>query len=270
MRSVLIEPIGLCHQLSRIGNVTNVIGCSSGTEIAEQAAADVRAAGSCEVRLGQRCTAIQASSDQVAVDTDAGEIHEAPFVIVATGLRPQTPFETPWIEWLDDVTVPPLWNADPDHVMGGHALVLGVDRPLGTFLRTHPNLHTSLLVFYDGGEEYKAAEITDDPRVTLIPTRRLELHRTSTGSLHVRVTVDGGEQRAFAADPMFLNLGSRPVLPTGDLVRDAAGYCSPDEQHKRILVAGDVRAARGQRIMTAYGSGADAALRAYYSLQGVI
>jgi alkyl hydroperoxide reductase subunit AhpF len=36
-----------------------------------------------------------------------------------------------------------------------------------------------------------------------------------------------------------------------------------------VLTAGDLRSARFQRIMTATGSGAEAALRAYYALQSL-
>jgi thioredoxin reductase len=45
--------------------------------------------------------------------------------------------------------------------------------------------------------------------------------------------------------------------------------CLPDRQHPRVLTAGDLRSTRFQRIMTATGSGSEAALRAYYALQGL-
>jgi hypothetical protein len=59
-------------------------------------------------------------------------------------------------------------------------------------------------------------------------------------------------------------IGSAPVAPTG-AVRDNAGYCPPELQHPRLITAGDLRSASYQRIMTATGSGAEAALRAYYA-----
>ncbi|MYS32518.1 pyridine nucleotide-disulfide oxidoreductase, partial [Streptomyces sp. SID4920] len=58
---------------------------------------------------------------------------------------------------------------------------------------------------------------------------------------------------------------SAPAAPAGDPVRGADGYCAPADQHPRVLVAGDLRSARYQRIMTALGSGSEAALHAYYA-----
>lgn len=59
-------------------------------------------------------------------------------------------------------------------------------------------------------------------------------------------------------------------MVTGDLVRDTDGYCPPAGQHPRITVAGDLRSARFQRIMTAMGSGSEAALRAYYAARELL
>lgn len=57
-------------------------------------------------------------------------------------------------------------------------------------------------------------------------------------------------------------LGGYTTAPPGDLARGADGYCPPTDQHPRIIVAGGLRSARFQRIMTALGSGSEAALRA--------
>ncbi|MFE5550185.1 hypothetical protein ACFQ71_41530 [Streptomyces sp. NPDC056534] len=46
---------------------------------------------------------------------------------------------------------------------------------------------------------------------------------------------------------------------------DENGYCPPEMQHPRIFIAGDLRSGRFQRITTAQGSGAEAALAYYYS-----
>ncbi|MCI0385911.1 aminotransferase class IV [Streptomyces sp. CNQ085] len=75
----------------------------------------------------------------------------------------------------------------------------------------------------------------------------------------------GGERRAVVADAAYLSIGNGPTAPPGDLVRGADGYCPPAEQHPRVIVAGDLCSARFQRIMTALGSGGEAALRAYYA-----
>lgn len=74
-----------------------------------------------------------------------------------------------------------------------------------------------------------------------------------------------GVHRTVTADAVFLSLGSAPAVPPGDLIRGPDGYCPPTDQYPRVIVAGDLRSARFQRIMTALGSGSEAALRAYYA-----
>lgn len=69
---------------------------------------------------------------------------------------------------------------------------------------------------------------------------------------------------------MYLNLGSKPTVLCGDVAVDAYGYCPPEIQHPRILTAGDLRSSGYQRIMAAYGSGCEAALRVYYQHHGLI
>lgn len=50
------------------------------------------------------------------------------------------------------------------------------------------------------------------------------------------VSRDGG-QRAVTADAVYVSIGNAPTAPSGDLSRDADGYCPPTGQHPRILVA---------------------------------
>lgn len=60
------------------------------------------------------------------------------------------------------------------------------------------------------------------------------------------------------------------TAPSGDVTRAPDGYCPPTDQHPRVLVAGDLRSARFQRIMTALGSGSEAALHAYYAARELL
>ncbi|SCK29949.1 hypothetical protein YUYDRAFT_03356 [Streptomyces sp. ScaeMP-e48] len=69
------------------------------------------------------------------------------------------------------------------------------------------------------------------------------------------------------ADMTYLSSGSAPTAPAGHLVRDADGCCPPAVQHPRIIVVGDLRSARYQRIMTDMVSGGEAALHAYYAVR---
>lgn len=79
------------------------------------------------------------------------------------------------------------------------------------------------------------------------------------------LTDRAGRSTEARPDTILLNLGSAPAAPAGDLWRDPAGYCPPDRQHPRVVIAGDLRSHRFQRIMVATGSGGQAALRAYYA-----
>jgi thioredoxin reductase (NADPH)/alkyl hydroperoxide reductase subunit F len=98
-------------------------------------------------------------------------------------------------------------------------------------------------------------EVANDPRVTLIPVDELAISEeiiAQPGDLH--------------GDQAFTNIGVTPVA-LGGLVRDVDGYCPAASQHARVHIAGDLRSARGQRVQTAMGSGAEAALAAYYAMR---
>ena len=255
LRCGLIEPHALGYRVDGIAAIDNVLGGSAtGRELAWRIAADVANARTCTVLLGVRATAVRAADDAVTVELSDGGRYRAPYAVVATGTRPLRMDEVDWIHHNAAMEFPAVWRARPADLAGVDSVVLGADRPLGTVLRAHPIVPMRLLVLYPPGEQYKADEVADDPRVTLAPVDRLDLAR---------------DPRVTKAGRVLLNLGSRPVVPDGDLVPDASGYCPPSAQHPRILVAGDLRGARYQRIMAAFGSGAEAALTAYYSLRGV-
>ncbi|MCW2629360.1 FAD-dependent oxidoreductase [Mycobacterium sp.] len=271
IRSVLLEPRALCHKLRHISSTVNVLGgFPSGRELAARITDDVAGAAHCDVRLGRTATAVRAADDHVRVELDDGGSYRAPYAVVATGVRPQATAEADWIVQDSEVSAKALWEAEASDLTGAQLLVLGIDRPLGTLLRTHPDVDMRLLVLYSTAEQYKADEIHADPRVGLLPIAHLELLHGTDGLLRLRAVADTGDERGFAVDHLFLNLGSRPVAPHGDLRTDASGYCPPGIQHPRILVAGDLRGPRYQRILTAFGSGAEAALTAYYAVNDLI
>jgi len=114
-------------------------------------------------------------------------------------------------------------------------LVLGIDRPLGTLLRTNADPDIRLIVLYSTEEQYKANEIHGDERVVLLPTAHLDLTHDRDGSFYLRAVAEYGKERSFIGNHLYLNLGSRPVLPAGDVRADRSGYCPPDRQHPRIL-----------------------------------
>ncbi|MER7518320.1 FAD-dependent oxidoreductase [Streptomyces sp. NPDC126499] len=267
MRSVLVEPDALCRTLYRIGALNNVLGGhADGPRLADAITAELAATDLCRLELGRRAVALRAADDHVAVTLDTGVRLTAPYAVVATGVGPLQPGDVPWITAPEGLVLPPLWRADAEDAEGRTLLVLGGDRPVGTFLRSHPSTTTRLLVAYPEADAYKTEEIRDDPRVTLLPVARLTLRPAQgAGVTAEAVGTGGGERFVLAADAAYLSLGSAPTAPAGDLVRAADGYCPPGDQHARVLVAGDLRSARYQRIMTAMGSGGEAALHAYYA-----
>ncbi|MEU1665978.1 FAD-dependent oxidoreductase [Streptomyces sparsogenes] len=295
MRSVLVESDdALCRVLERIPVVGNVLGFSAGPALAAAIRADVADRDLCRVELGLRVVRIDAHEDRVEVTTEPAKGTgsgpptpgpsplTAPYAVVATGVGPLRPQDVGWIDGGRGLEAPPLWEADPAVLTGRTALVLGADRPLGTYLRAHPGLESRFVVACPPGDAYKAEEIADDPRVELVPVRRLTLVPPSPGAatspgapvaaqapVTAEVLTVEGDRRTLTGDCAFRNLGSGPVAPGGDLFADASGYCPPSRQHPRVFTAGDLRSARFQRIATAMGSGSEAALGAYYASRGL-
>ncbi|MFJ9636757.1 FAD-dependent oxidoreductase [Streptomyces sp. NPDC101178] len=271
MRSILVEPDRLCRSLHRIPALDNVLGGhTSGPALADVITAELADTELCRQELGRHVTELRAADDHVTVTLDTGTRLTAPHAVVATGVGPLQPGDVPWITAPGGLTLSPLWQADPDDAEGRTLLVLGGDRPIGTFLRAHPATGTRLLVAYPEADTYKIEEIRDDPRVMLLPVEHLTLYASEGGTVTADVRNRGGGRRTVTADAVHLSIGSAPTAPAGDLVRDADGYSPPDRQHPRIIVAGDLRSARYQRIMTALGSGSEAALRAYYAARELL
>ncbi|MFJ2496540.1 FAD-dependent oxidoreductase [Streptomyces sp. NPDC087539] len=266
MRSILIEPDRLCRNLYRIPALNNVLGgYTSGPELADSIVAELKSTELCRLELGRHVTALHADDDQVTAMVDASTRLTAPYAIVATGVGPLQPCDTTWITAPDGLILPPLWQAEADDAEGRTLLVLGGDRPIGTFLRANPTTDTRLLVAYPAADEYKIEEIREDPRVTLFPVEHLMLNCGEGASVSAEAVGQDGAQQTTTADAAYLSIGNAPTAPPGDLTRGADGYCPPTDQRSRIIVAGDLRSARFQRIMTALGSGSEAALRAYYA-----
>ncbi|MFJ4870884.1 FAD-dependent oxidoreductase [Streptomyces sp. NPDC088757] len=266
MRSILIEPDRLCRNLYRIPALNNVLGGhTSGPELADSIVAELKSTELCRLELGRHVTALRADDDRVTVTVDTGTRLTAPYAIVATGVSPLQPRDIAWITAPEGLTLPPLWQAGADDAEGRTLLVLGGDRPIGTFLRAHPTTDTRLLVAYPVTDAYKVEEIRGDPRVTPLPVERLTLACGEGAQVSAEVVAQGGARRAVTADAAHLSIGNAPTAPPGDLIRGADGYCPPADQHPRVIVAGDLRSARFQRIMTALGSGSEAALHAYYA-----
>ncbi|MFI1257521.1 FAD-dependent oxidoreductase [Streptomyces netropsis] len=271
MRSILIEPDVLCRNLYRIPALNNVLGgYASGSELADSITTELKSTELCYLELGRLVTELRADDDYVTVTLDSGTRLTAPYAIVATGVGPLQPRDVAWITAPDSLALPPLWRAEADEVESRTLLVLGGDRPIGTFLRANPTTDTRLLVAYPAADEYKIDEVREDPRVTLLPVEHLTLSPGGGTTVTAEAVDLDGARHAVTVEAAYLSIGSAPTAPSGDLIRSADGYCPPADQHPRIIVAGDLRSARFQRIMTALGSGSEAALHAYYAARDLL
>ncbi|MFB7211723.1 FAD-dependent oxidoreductase [Streptomyces sp. NPDC056255] len=271
MRSILVEPDILCRNLYRIPALNNVLGgYTSGPELADSIVAELKSTELCRLELGRHVTELHADKDHVTVTVDTSARLAARYAIVATGVGPLQPRDIAWITAPDCLTLPPLWQAEADAAEGRDLLVLGGDRLIGTFLRANPTTDTRLLVAYPAADAYKIEEIREDSRVVLLPVEHLTLSCEEDSPVSAEVVGRNGEQRTVTADAAYLSIGNAPTAPSGDLVRGADGYCPPTDQHPRVIVAGDLRSARFQRIMTALGSGSEAALHAYYAVRELL
>ncbi|MFG2532745.1 FAD-dependent oxidoreductase [Streptomyces sp. NPDC048516] len=254
---------GKLHQISALENVPGA--WATGPALAQALAADLA-----RIQHSGRCTLIEGRAISVAGHDDRaeavlkdGQVLAAAAVIVATGVAAVTPATADWIAAPDGLDLPPLWRARPEELRG-RTYVLGGDRPLGTWLRSHPGVTRRLHVLYPAADHYKTDEVRGDDRVRLSLADRVTVARERYGDGY-EVVVEGPEgRRTFAVDTLVSNLGSLPAALDG-LVQDPVGYCPPTEQHPRILTAGDLRSGRFQRIVTAQGSGAEAALERYYA-----
>ncbi|MGA5823716.1 NAD(P)/FAD-dependent oxidoreductase [Kitasatospora sp. NPDC094028] len=262
LTSVIIEATGsVGGKLAFIKAAENIPGgWLTGPDLALALTADLeRISSSCRLITGQ-AQAVTSYDDRVEVLLADGRTVSGDTAIIATGVHPRTASEAGWINQSGSDSYSPLWRARPIDLTGP-AVVLGADRPLGTWLRGHPEFDGILDVFYTADDEYKIDEVAADSRLRLHLVDSVELD----GSAPTVVTahaVAGGRQQ-LTVDTVLLNLGSAPGSLPG-LTRAPDGYCPPEAQPPRIGTAGDLRSARYQRIVTAQGSGAQAVLTHYY------
>jgi thioredoxin reductase len=261
--TILLDPAAICTKIASIPVLDNVLGgYATGAALAEKATCDVQRAKLCTLRLGERVAEVSVSmrANHVTALLDSGEALTARGLVVATGVAPAEAVGSNWISLGSGAVVPQLTALEPSELDHRSILVLGADRPLGTLLRAHPQLNVRITVAHPRSDHYKTDEVRADPRVTLVPTRHVTLTK-HVGAI-ATAAIDGAVSGPH--DLIAANIGTTPVTPAGPLVRDDLGYCPADLQDQRIHVAGDLRGARNQRIMTAMGSGAEAALRFYY------
>ncbi|MEU1129603.1 FAD-dependent oxidoreductase [Streptomyces sp. NPDC005900] len=267
MKVLVVEADSVGGKLQTIGALENVSGnWTAGPQLATALAADLsrlEQAGRCSL-VRSRAVGVKGHSDRAEVLLADAQVLTAQAVVVGTGVTAMTPGDTDWISAAPSLSTPPLWRAKPEQV-GPRTYVLGGDRPLGTWLRAHPQSTATLHVLAPTADDYKLAEVSGDDRVRVVPVSHVVVSQARHGTdFIVDVENRGGERSTYVATAVLSNLGNRPAALEG-LVVDEGGYCPPEMQHPRIFIAGDLRSSRFQRITTAQGSGAEAALAYYYS-----
>ncbi|MFJ6250630.1 MULTISPECIES: FAD-dependent oxidoreductase [unclassified Streptomyces] len=267
MKVLVVEADSIGGKLQTIGALENVSGnWTTGPQLAEALAADLsrlEQAGRCSL-VRSRAVGVKGHSDRAEVLLTDGQVLTAQAVVVGTGVSALTPADTDWISTAPSLSMAPLWRAKSEQV-GPRTYVLGGDRPLGTWLRAHPQSTATLHVLAPATDDYKLAEVSGDERVRVVPVSHVSVSQARHGTdFIVDVENRGGERSTYVATAVLSNLGNRPAALEG-LAVDEGGYCPPEMQHPRIFTAGDLRSGRFQRITTAQGSGAEAALAYYYS-----
>ncbi|RKE02954.1 FAD-dependent oxidoreductase [Streptomyces sp. TLI_171] len=256
--SLLIDPAVLAGgNLPRITHLNNLPGFASGAAYAQ--ALRNHLAG-----LDELCTYIQAEVVKVEATDDCvrvllrdGTALAGAALVAATGVRAAHTAEVPWITSTADF--PQLSDSAPEE-LGHNVVVLGGDRPLGTWLRTHPDAGQKLTVCHTAAETYKVEEVQDDPRVRLVSVEAVDV--SGHGPFTVAVTRSDGSQEIMTAESVATNAGTLPQ-PLPGLATGPDGFCPPDRQHPRIVTAGDMSGRLAQRVSVASGAGARAALELY-------
>ncbi|MEV7123798.1 FAD-dependent oxidoreductase [Kitasatospora griseola] len=256
MTSLLIDPASTPGgTLWRIGHLGNLPGFADGPSYARVLGSAVAGLdGSCSYVQGT-VVQVEAAEDHVRALLADGTALVGDLLIAATGTHPAKAREIPWIASEQDF--PTLTSMAPSD-LGARTLVLGGDRPLGTWLRARPEADQKLTVCHTVGEEYKVDEVRHDPRIRLVPVERLSV--VGDGPFKIRlVLADGAGEVTEEADSVVTNLGNVPSSIPG-LVVGSDGFCPAAAQHPRVLTAGDLTARVGQRVATAAGAGAGAPL----------
>ncbi|WP_171167888.1 oxidoreductase [Streptomyces sp. I05A-00742] len=270
MRCVVVEAERVGAKLRTIGALENVPGgWSTGTALAEAFAGDLarhRERGCLSVLSG-RAVRVAGHDDRAEVVLADGRVLAASAAVVATGVTALAPEDAAWVEAREAGVLSPLWRAAASGLEGRRVVVLGADRPLGTWLRAHPRASVRFDVLFPEADRYKTDEVADDPRLRLHLVEWAGVAPDPEG-FRVSVRRPGGGADAFVVGTVLGNLGSRPAVVPG-LVVGADGYCPPGGQHARVFVAGDLKGARMQRIAVAMGDGSRAALEPYYWARGL-
>ncbi|MGX9225429.1 FAD-dependent oxidoreductase [Streptomyces albus] len=190
LRTTLVEAGRVAGKVAEIGALDNVPGgWSDGAALARALAADIdrlRAAGRCTLVSG-RALRVRACEEGTETELADGRVLAADAVLVATGVTAPDPDDVPWLDAPRGLRLPPLWRTVPERIASGAApaVVLGADRPLGTWLRAHPDAAVRLDVLHSAADAHKTEEVAGDSRVRLTEVRSATVTEEDDGLFHV-------------------------------------------------------------------------------------
>ncbi|WP_438297183.1 FAD-dependent oxidoreductase [Streptomyces sp. HUAS TT7] len=267
MTTIVVEAVAVGSKVAAIGALENVPGrWTTGAALADALASDLarhQAAGRVTVLTG-RAVQVAGHDGRAEAALDDGQVLTAGAVVVATGAATLSVEDAAWIEAPVDLMTPPLWRTAPEQLADRHVVVLGSDRPLGTWLWAHPDTATHLDVLYPAGDAYKTDEVSDEARGRLDLVERVAVAAIPGDRFRITAYHPAGGSHTFTTDQVLSNMGSKPAALDG-LVVAADGYCPPELQHPRVLVAGDLKGAR--LIAVTMGDGSRSGLLPYFEAQ---
>lgn len=268
LQTILIEQNRIGGRLREIPNMVNLAGFSkSGPAIARAMARQLEEAG-CAVMCGTAVSVHDSEDGAVEVELGDGTSITAERLVWAAGLHERSIHDEPDISIAAKVErTPEIFLTGPNHHRinrMARPLVVGGDRPIGTFLRDYPEAASRLTVIYFPREAYKISEIARQlPAERTHACAAVSILGIEKENVDVVVTTPNGE-RSIQGSALITNLGSRPnISPLGaEVLLDESGY--PFGQKRCIVFAGDVAHASHQRVAVALGDGARCALDFFY------
>ena len=275
MSTCLIESGPIGGTVARIGHVTNFL--SDATTGPQLVARWQRALGttSCDL-IRDHAVGLTPIDNGWQVRLSSGAVIGAGYVLVTAGSRWVRLDEHPDITGVTkDIEVIDFWPSQYRRILDADLpLIIGSDRPLGTFVLTIADERDVTAVAWPRvlvlpNKAYALSDVPANVRLDLLWADTIDsINREGTGYV-VAYTHRGVSAQARASD-LIPNLGTRPnnELLTGLVAINDAGYVAGDLP-ARLLIAGDLVQPSHRRIATAVGEGAHAVLTAYYELEGL-
>lgn len=266
---LLVEPGAIGGRLPEIPDIENLPGVTSGQAYAEAMQRQVADSGLTIVSAS--IVSVNVAAEHPTARLSDGTLLSCRHLVWAAGLRPRTPPESDWIVVDPVLPTPNLSAAEAITARDVDVMVvIGGDRPLGTFLRSsHAYLLPVVHVLCRSDERYKLAELAGGPW-------RLEYHEVDWVTvlpgpgdrLTVTAVKTDGNQLSFKNPVVRMNLGyvpnNGPIAAAVTLADD--GY--PTSWPQCVSVVGDAAHEHSQRISVALGEGAQAVLAWYYRREG--